>query len=258
VTKIYYFSGTGNTLWSARKLAALFGPTTELFNIGSVMEQPPSMIEAERIIIMFPVYAFGVPVLVRRFLMRHIIHASYIAALVTCGTVSGGALAEVYGLLRRRHVRLSYAARIPSVENYIPIFGPPKEKTKEKRLAAQEESTERAGQEILAGAVNRPWLIRPFSWIVRTLFRLGKRFFVKAYTVDGICNGCALCAKICPAAAITIERKYPVFGSHCEHCQACLNWCPQRAIGYIRLKQNTPRYHHPQVKARDMLRVPSA
>jgi len=35
MTKIYYFSGTGSSLWSAGKIAQVIGSNCELFNIGT-------------------------------------------------------------------------------------------------------------------------------------------------------------------------------------------------------------------------------
>lgn len=254
MTRIYYFSGTGNTLWAAKRLAVLLGTGVEVYSIGSLMGSAPAAIEAERVIIMYPAYAYGAPAMVRRFLETRRIRASYIGALVTYGTGSGGALGEVYSVLRKQGLRLSFAGRIPSVENFIPIFGPPSKKSIAKRLAAQESATERAAQEILEGKIVRPWTIRPVSQGISRLFKIGKRFFPKYYRVTGVCNGCGSCEKVCPAKAITLEQGRPVFSGACEHCQACLNWCPRRAIQYLRLKPDTPRYHHPEVALRDMLR----
>ncbi|MDR2484836.1 MAG: EFR1 family ferrodoxin, partial [Treponema sp.] len=121
------------------------------------------------------------------------------------------------------------------------------------RLGAQERATEQAAQAICAGKIARPWTIRPVSQGISRLFKIGKRFFPKYYQVTDVCNGCGSCGKVCPAGAITLEGGRPVFSGDCEHCQACFNWCPQRAIQYLRLKPDTPRYHHPEVAFRDML-----
>ncbi|MDR2491534.1 MAG: EFR1 family ferrodoxin [Spirochaetaceae bacterium] len=268
MTKIFYFSGTGNTLWSAKHIGVLLAEEIQLFNIGRLMQLPApdasaekaaaagtaafTTIEAERVIVMFPAYAFGMPHIVRRFLCRFTINAPYIAALVTCGTSPGGALAEAARVLKRRGRRLSYAAKIPCVENYIPIFGPPPPQTVEKRLAVQRQVAARAASEILQAKTCRICTFRPFSAVISALFRVGKRFFVKWFQLGPECNACGLCAKICPAGAITMPQGKPVFSEKCEHCQACLNWCPQRAISFIRLKPDTPRYHHPAVKSSDM------
>ncbi|MDR3338467.1 MAG: EFR1 family ferrodoxin [Treponema sp.] len=252
MTKIYYFSGTGNTLWSAKRIAELLGGDTAVFNIGAEMQKEPGALEADRLVFMFPSYAYQSPLMVRRFLIRSAIRSPYIAALVTFGTAPGGALAEVRRVLKRKKAVLSFSGSIPSVENYIPIFGPPDEQIVAKRLALQSAATEEAAKAIEAGKKNSPWPIRPFSFFVSSLFRMGTPLFVKGYKAGAECNGCGLCERICPAGAITLKNSRPEFSAKCEHCQACLNWCPRRSIRYIRLKPDTPRYHHPGITVHDL------
>jgi ferredoxin len=273
-SKIYYFSGTGNTLWSAKKIAGYLGQsksladfegnsdavatkpiTAELFNISTLMRQTPVPIEADRVIFMFPSYAYQMPLLVRRFIIRSEIRSPYIAALVTYGSDPGGTLAELHRLLKRKNMALSFAGRIPCVENYIPIFGSPGETAKEKRLSLQERATEDAARAIAAGKTNSPWKIRPLSILVSSMFRLGlrKNIFVKGFRLRAECNGCGLCVRLCPGKAIIMEKRKPVFSEGCEQCQACLNWCPRQSISFLRLRGGTKRYHHPEIKVEDLL-----
>ncbi|MDR0382364.1 MAG: EFR1 family ferrodoxin [Spirochaetaceae bacterium] len=272
--KIYYFSGTGNTLWSAKKIAwylnnakimagfeensdpAATKPIpAELFNISALMRQPPVPIEADRVIFMFPSYAYQMPLIARRFIIRSEIRSPYIAALVTYGSDPGGTLAELRRLLKLKNLSLSFSGRIPSVENYIPIFGPPGETAKEKRLLLQERATEKAAKAIVAGKTNSPWKIRPLSIFVSSLFRLGlrKNIFVKGFRLGVECNGCGLCARLCPGRAIIMEKGKPVFSEGCEQCQACLNWCPRQSISFLRLRSGTKRYRHPGIKVEELL-----
>ncbi|GHV82354.1 iron-sulfur protein [Spirochaetia bacterium] len=253
MTKIYYFSGTGNTYWSAKKLTALLGDA-EFFPISREMRQPSIRIEAETVVFVFPAYAYETPIMVRRFLERAEINTNYIAALVTCGSSPGGALAEVRRVLRRKGLTLNFADRIPCVQNYIPIFGVPTAKKQAVRIALRVAATERAAGAITARAVNKVWTLRPFSKIVSMLFRLGRPLFVTGFRRTSDCTRCGLCARLCPAGAIKMTAEGPVFQKTCEHCQSCLNFCPCRAISYIRLKPNTPRYHHPEVTAEDLCR----
>ncbi|MDR2020163.1 MAG: EFR1 family ferrodoxin [Treponema sp.] len=252
MTKIFYFSGTGNTLWSAKRIAETLDGACEMFNIGVVMQKPATTIEADRVILLFPAYAYQAPLLVRRFFIRSEFRSPYIAALTTYGTDPGGALAEVSRIFKRKNTPVSYFASIPCVENYIPIFGPQSEETKRRRLALQTEATEAIAQAILGGRTNSVWPLRPFSMGISSLFRLSKSLFVKIFEVKAACNGCGLCVRVCPAANIAIAGGTPVFLARCEQCQACLNWCPLRAIGYLRFKPDTCQYHHPQVAVSEM------
>ena len=74
-----------------------------------------------------------------------------------------------------------------------------------------------------------------------------------SYHVDERCDGCGICAKVCPVANIEITDEKPVWLHHCESCLACFVWCPQKAVYGGILSGKSERYHHPDVKLRYML-----
>jgi ferredoxin len=258
MTALYYFSGTGNTLRAAAKIAECLrngGEQCVLFNIAVETQKGPVFINADKAVFLFPAYAYQSPFMVRRFIEAAEIRSPYIAALVTFGSSPGGALAEISRALRRKKTALSFAGRIPSVENYIPIFGPQPDAKKTKRLALQEKASGEMARAVSERRTNTVWTFRPLSSLVSALLRTAIPLFVKKYTVSGECNGCGLCSRICPAAAITIKDLRPEFSPWCEHCQACFNWCPRHAVSFLRFRRDTPQYHHPDVKAADMIKL---
>ena len=247
MTKICYFSGTGNTLWSAQEIARLTGGENELLNIGMLAHKDPISLEADAVIILFPSYAFGLPLVVSRFLQKCEFKTPYIAALVTYGSNPGGSLAAAARILKKKCIRTVYYGSIPAVENYIPIFGVQQERTKHKRLIMQKDATVLAAHCIAERKINRINTFRPFSGLISSLFCLGLKVFFKYYRLSDSCNGCGICQTICPVSAVTMQDNRPVFSPACEHCQGCFNWCPQKAINFGRLKPATPRYHHPEI-----------
>jgi flavodoxin len=58
-TAIYYYTGTGNSLWMARKIAECLGPT-ELIPLASLREESFLCTE-DRSEVAFPVHIWGVP-----------------------------------------------------------------------------------------------------------------------------------------------------------------------------------------------------
>ncbi len=58
-TTIYYYSGTGNSLWSAKKLAEELSDTTIVAMVKSSKDDQNT--ESENVGIVFPVHMWGVP-----------------------------------------------------------------------------------------------------------------------------------------------------------------------------------------------------
>ena len=245
--KICYFSGTGNTLWSAKKIAELSGEECELINMGTEAEKGEIILEAAAVVLLFPSYAYGLPLIVSKFVKKAVFKTQYIASFVTYGTNPGGTPAALARILKQKGTKAAYFGRIPAVENYIALFGAPNPKVTEKRLQLQITTTEEAARCLAERRTNSINTFRPFSVFVFLLFSLAVKFFYKLYKVSGDCDGCGICEKVCPVSAITMKIGRPVFSKKCEHCQGCLNWCPKNAIQFGRLKPGCPRYHHPEI-----------
>jgi MinD superfamily P-loop ATPase len=73
------------------------------------------------------------------------------------------------------------------------------------------------------------------------------------FWVDDKCNGCGICARVCPAENIALQAAKPVWQHWCEQCLACLQGCPREAIQYGRTTPHYRRYHHPDIHLQAML-----
>jgi len=72
------------------------------------------------------------------------------------------------------------------------------------------------------------------------------------FWTDNKCNGCEICGRVCPVGNIVFESGKPAWQHRCEQCLACIQWCPQEAIQYGKKTPAYERYHHPEVKLKDM------
>ena len=86
-TEVYYFSGTGNSLYAATKIGEL--NNYKVFSIPEVMKKEEIIVQSERIVLVFPSYlaaAFGVPAIVESFVKKmQKIELKKISAVCTCG-----------------------------------------------------------------------------------------------------------------------------------------------------------------------------
>jgi len=259
MTKIYHFSGTGNSLWSAKKIAEIIGgssPETqcELFNIGAEEKKSEIIIEADTVVIVFPSFAYSLPHVVSRFIKKAEFKTQYIASFVTFGSSPLGTLGVLRRILKKKANCKMFFGKIPAVENYLAMFGTPKKETIEQRADMQKKATDEAACAVIERKENKVNTFTPFSSFVSLLFTLGIKIFYKYYKVSDDCDGCAICEKICPVSCIKMENKRPVFSSACEHCQGCVNICPSRAIQFARKKFGKEGYCHPEIQIKDLIR----
>lgn len=77
-------------------------------------------------------------------------------------------------------------------------------------------------------------------------------FADRSFRTDERCNGCGICARVCPVHNIELVDTRPVWQQACETCNACFQWCPTQAI-HGEIVEFEKRYHHPDVKLSDML-----
>ncbi len=68
------------------------------------------------------------------------------------------------------------------------------------------------------------------------------------FRVSDSCDGCGLCAALCPVGNIVVEGgRRAVHGSRCEMCLRCYQWCPRRAVSLGFLDLLMRRYTAPGV-----------
>jgi flavodoxin len=103
--KLYYFSGTGNSLAVAKKLAQALGDT-EIFSIAEVINKKFDF-AAERIGIIFPVYIWGLPLIVSRFAEKIQLPANVYLFGVATYAISGEHCSSCRIFLKQRNIEMA-------------------------------------------------------------------------------------------------------------------------------------------------------
>ena len=260
-TIIYYYTGTGNSLWTARQFAAEIGDT-ELRSMVQP-DQPANETNAAAAVpdivgIVFPVHMWGIPHLVLEFLKKMEKHPScyYFAAGVNAGQVSR-TLVQLKKVLASYGLTLSSAFDIVLPSNYIPWGGPgPVERQqalikitgdKIKQTAAMIKMKEKYPVE--KGPL---WQRIIFTALYKMTFGIIPKMD-RDFWVDEKCNSCGICIKVCPARNIVLQGEKPVWLHRCEQCLSCIQWCPRQSIQYGKKTPGYERYHHPEIKLNDII-----
>lgn len=254
---IAYFSGTGNSLYVARHLADELGETLMPMTL-------PSSIQDEVVGLVFPVYAWGIPNVVERFVrsdaFRAIPKECYLYAVMTCGDDMGYADRVLEGAMGR-NLDAAFSVLMPNVYVCLPGFDvDDKEVCREKFV--KEEATVKGiaayvSERRAVHLLRRGCFPRTKTYVIRPLFN---RFLVtdRYFRVDATkCVSCGRCRKMCPVGNIllvTIDgereaepREMPQWQSRCTGCLACYHACPYHAINYGRMTQRKGQYRFPPI-----------
>jgi ferredoxin len=252
---LYYYTGTGNSLWVARMLAEELADsgTISISRISGSTAKNPS----DAVGIIFPVHIWGVPHPVIRLVNRLGNDHSkyYFAVAVNAGQVAA-TLLQLKKLMRTSGLTLSSGFEIAMPSNYIPWGGPgPKDKQILRFTKAKEKI--KAIAAVVAGREQRPvergplWQNILFTWLNRLAFPHVPSMD-KSFWVDEKCNFCGVCKAVCPCGNIELEAGKPVWSHRCEQCLACIQWCPPEAIQFGKKTPRYARYRHPEVRLADM------
>ncbi len=254
-TRIYYFTGTGNSLWAARVLADALGDAS-LTPIVRALGDGDTAPDEDRVVIVAPVYMYRLPHVVMRFLDR-LRTSAPVSVVATMGGDAGDLFAVLRRHLARRSMTLAVGVAVAVQTNYIAWGGAPDDDVVAERIEAARDrllevaSLIRAGETRVDAAHSR-WraLVHP-----GLLYRLGYQVIPRTdrdFHVDEGCDGCGVCALVCPVDNVALVDDRPGWNARCEQCLACLQWCPQQAIQVKDKTRDERRYHHPEVRAKDI------
>lgn len=249
MAKIFCFSGTGNSLYAARKIAAEIN--AEVCNMRTFGQCDDNVIG-----FVFPTYFWGLPRSVDRFLdnIRITDKNAYIFCVTAYGGFSVGVSGAVDRKLKKQGAKLSYSAKVKMVENYLPGF---KVNDSDELWKRSDDKLNAVISEIKNRTHNKTGAYTVFNKIAQSTYPPNKSNCAENFTVDG-CKSCGMCEKVCPNGNITLENGAPKFGAQCDLCLGCLNVCPIDAIDYGRSTHKKTRYKNRRISAEELIKFNSA
>ena len=260
-TLIYYFTGTGNSLAAAKKIAAVLGDC-ELEPIASLAQSTGVIVpQADRVGIICPVYFTGLPVMVASFAGRlDLARVQYVFSLVTFRSSGGSStLQQLDSILKNRQNRgldAGFMVKMPG--NYILMYGSPAGTKREKLLAMADEQIGKIA-ELVSRSERKALPSSFFANLVHGLMytRFASRVHEddRKFSVNNNCTSCGTCAAVCPAHNIEIVDGRPVWQHHCELCCGCIHLCPAGAIQAGPRTAMRQRYRNPAVSIQELERL---
>lgn len=245
---IYYFSATGNSRHVAERIASALNSDTR--NIADCLrDQAWSGRPAadEPVGIVFPVYFWGLPSIVREFLSGFLMPpGGYLFTVTTFGMVSGAA-ARMSDQCLSRHGRAAdahFSVQMP--DTWTPVFDLSDPGKVSRMIAASEQQLNEIIPMILRqerGNHARKQMPILLGEAAGLLYR---QMSTSGFTVDASCISCGLCEQRCPAEAIRIINGKPKWvKNRCVMCLGCLHRCPKNAIQYGIHTRDHGQYQYP-------------
>ena len=274
---IFYFTGTGNDLFVARTLGEALGD--EWVSIARVLDEArieyprydaggeiaapvleARRFEAERIVIVSPVYGHELPAPVELFLRSFELVTPYLAFVLTYGNRTGDVVEYVARVCGDCGLAPAYVQTLLMVDNWLPDYDIEVQRAKDKGTDA---ALAAIASDLLGG---RRW-IKPVTEADRAAHRelLARGFELRPWrlvdflTVTDRCIGCGLCVQTCPCTCIVMDgeraRRDALTGWGCCACLACINVCPSFAYDCALGEANpSVHYRHPAVTIPDLIR----
>lgn len=253
---IYYFSGTGNSLYAAKKLESLL-PLAVLAPMSALASLPDVQKDFDAIVFVFPVYFLALPDIIREYIIAADFGSTQrFYAVLTHGGDPGNTQLQLRTLLQKKGKALGCAVDLPMGDNSVVLRTPSGQLAQRigkiesvlssfvEKIGTEHEQRDEQGtlERFRAGsyALGKTYELI-FNWYFHS--RKGRADREK-------CTGCGVCAKLCPVSNIVMTDGRPEWGKKCVDCFACINRCPQNAVhlGRIHPKSKNEQYCDPGIK----------
>ncbi|MCM1293841.1 MAG: EFR1 family ferrodoxin [Bacteroides sp.] len=261
---ILYFTGTGNSRDVAHRLSSLLNDDDVVELCGELLQHP--QIKAKQpcksVVWVFPVYSWGVPPVVVKFITQAEISgitASRHHLAATCGDDAGMTATQWRKLMKRRGWTAMSASTVimPNTYTLMKGFDVDPEALAEEKLLESIKRVQDIAQRIKAEAMDDDVTKGRFPWFKsKIIYPWFIRFAMspKPFHANDRCTGCSLCARSCPTCNITMgpndeadksvnpSQRTPRWGNNCALCLRCYHICPSAAVQYGKATAHKGRY----------------
>ncbi len=241
--KLLYFTSTGNSLYIAESIGG------ELLSIPQLINENQYKIEDDIVGIIFPVYSYSVPEILKNYLSHAKITCNYLFTIASYGASemsASRALKICNKILKNNNLKVDYSNSVLMVDNFLPLYDIEHE-TKIKDNAIIDEKIQSIKKDIqFKKELKVPRNIIGSLIFSDSLVRVPMKKLFRLENVNDACINCGICVKVCPKANITLKDSGPVIGDDCEFCLGCVHHCKNHAIKTNKEKSST-RFINPHI-----------
>ena len=204
----------------------------------------------ERVIWAFPVYSWGVPPVVARFIERVDLTGignRYHFMVATCGDDAGLTHRQWRKLLSKRGWDgvAAFTVIMPNTYTLMNGFDVDSVEVAAAKLAAAPAAVDSIAASIVKGVRGDKVVKGRFAWIkTRVIYPWFVRHAMspRPFHATESCTGCGLCSRFCPLNNITMSDGTPCWGDNCALCLRCYHSCPTRAVAYGKATHGKGQY----------------
>ena len=247
---IFYFTGTGNSLYIAKQIEE------NPLSIPQVMRKKHLEFTSDSIGIVAPVYGHELPSMVKEFLKKSVFHTDYFYMILTYGKRHGGAAELAKSFCDEWGISVNYINVIVMADNWLPSFDMNEQRKVDKRV-----------EENLAVILDDLAVHKNMIAEVTNIDRAAHQQFLDRMSqmpadawqhllrVTDECIGCGICEKVCPSSSVHIVKGKAVhIPGNCQTCLACAHACPRKAIR-LTLPEVNPdaRYRNEHISLQEII-----
>ena len=260
---IIYFTGTGNSRLVAERLHECYHPDDKQRNKlycleGDRLLHPGRQLletaDGSLVIWVFPVYSWGVPPVVLRFIDKVRFKGAEKARhymVCTCGDDVGRTDDQWRHHIGRRGwtPRGAFSVTMPNTYVCMKGFAVDSPDIEAGKLVAMPGRVEEIRRAIDRGFSDSDLIRGSWAWwktnLVYGLFRAFKMSPLPFRADPERCTSCGLCARQCPMLNIKLKDRRPQWGPACAMCLRCYHHCPVKAIAYGKETDGKGQYKLP-------------
>lgn len=259
---ILCFSGTGNSLYIAKLLADYLNDNVTELKDELLSDSGQATISCEnevRVVWVFPVYSWGIPPVVKRFMNRvNLRNAGGVGhyMVATCGDDAGLTHRQWRKLIKRRHWTDigAFSVIMPNTYTLMKGFDTDSPEVAVRKLADAPSRVKSIAADISDQSIVDKVKTGNWAWIKsRIIYHWFVRHAMspKPFHATDACSGCGLCAKACPLENVMMWKHRPEWRDRCALCLRCYHICPNHAVAYGKSTERKGQYLCPEISVKE-------